>query len=141
VLRRKLITINKPLWKTVRATAKVLGKSPRFVIETAIEEYLSAQRVGMEARQRGRIVGEAFSRVEEQPEQVVEQEKSDFKTMGHQNSHPCVHLRRVAPDWLRVDECEGTCGHPSQKGKTCYWNPAACRSCALFEHKRKDLFT
>jgi hypothetical protein len=49
-------------------------------------------------------------------------------------SHACYYVCSDLPPNMTARECQGTCGHPSQKQlmKPCYWPSESARSCQLF---------
>jgi hypothetical protein len=51
--------------------------------------------------------------------------------------HPCVWLSGFKPNNLQ-SSCVGTCRHPDQDGRICFWNAGVAKQCPRFEAKRKE---
>lgn len=48
-------------------------------------------------------------------------------------AHPCLHLHPETPAMFRPGECSGTCHHPTQTGRPCFWPGLSARLCGLYQ--------
>lgn len=47
--------------------------------------------------------------------------------------HPCRHLLKVFPMNYGPSHCQGTCGHPDERRRPCFWMSNTAVSCGKFE--------
>jgi hypothetical protein len=121
-------------WWASRSHLK-LGKWAEDTLRAAIPAW--GREMFAKGDARAKIIDAAYDKIDEESGELPMPVKP--KDQQSPGLHPCFHLKTVSADTTFPGgnaNAMGTCSHPKQVGRPCYWAPANARECEYFFNKR-----
>lgn len=133
------LRIGEDKYEMLAKWADLNGLSPDAWAARTLRDAIPAA-IRKQSLARSQVVGQAFraldqaergARHELKPRNEVEMSLQKIEVTGH----PCFHLSGEKPPNFTKDQCQGLCTHANQRGRVCFFAPAAAKHCEYFKAK------